>query len=498
MVGDFSLLNVLIWLPLIGVAVITCGISPRSSAVSVGVLMLGLALYLAYLMADAGEGMQFRNHLPVVPSLGLAYAVGADGLSILLALLTAVISLAAFGCGLAPEARPRLYYICLLLISAGCMGAFLSTDLFFFYAFHELALIPTFLLIGIWGHGNKSMAAWRTTIYLGLGSFVLLIGLLALVVALPAESRTMDMVRLSEEGAVQKLDADVQSVLYLLLLIGFGTLVSLVPFHSWAPQAYASAPSPAAMLHAGVLKKFGLYGLLRIAHPLLPEGAAAWSDLLLILLCLNVVYMGFVTIAQRKLDQMLGHSSVMHMGYIFLGVACVAHTPLGAAGATVLMLAHGLAVALLFGLAGDVRDRRGTLEFRELSGLAKNFPVMGLTFGIGAFASIGLPGLGNFVGELMVFAAGFKAAGGVEAFNLFHVAVIACVFGVLLSAIYMLRAYGAIFMGPATEGKPEQDLRLSARLLYALLIGALLVMGFYPALVTDLLLERAGSMAALN
>src|SRR6476660_3045380 len=232
------------------------------------------------------------------------------------------------------------------------MGAFASLDLFFFYCFHELALIPTFLLIGIWGSGNRQLAAWKITIYLATGSFILLLGLIMLYRAVPETARSFDF-RVLQKSAVL-IPASAQGNIFLLLLLGFGILVSLFPFHTWAPEAYASAPAPAAMLHAGVLKKFGLYGLLRLALPFLPDGAQHWSGLLLVLLLANIIYIGLVTIAQRRLDWMLGYSSVIHMGYIFLGIASA--NILGANGAATLMFAHGLSIALLFGIAGEMRQ----------------------------------------------------------------------------------------------------------------------------------------------
>ena len=232
-------------------------------------------------------------------------------------LLTAVVTFAAIWFTGEIAQHEHAFYACLLFIAGGAMGAFASLDLFFFYAFHELALIPTFLLIGIWGTGNRQAAAWKITIYLATGSFILLLGLIMLYRSVPEAARSFDFRALQKAAAT--IPADAQGNIFLLLLIGFGILVSLFPFHTWAPEAYASAPAPAAMLHAGVLKKFGLYGLLRLALPLLPEGAQQWNTLLIVLLLGNIIYVGLVTIAQKRLDWMLGYSSVMHMGYIFLG-----------------------------------------------------------------------------------------------------------------------------------------------------------------------------------
>src|ERR1019366_6885103 len=222
--------------------------------------------------------------------------------------------------------------------------------------------------------------------------------------SVPVASRSFDIRTLQE--AAGQIAPEAQRHIYLLLLIGFGILVSLFPFHTWAPEAYASAPAPAAMLHAGVLKKFGLYGLLRLALPLVPAGVSYWTSLLVILLLCNIIYIGLVTIAQKKLDWMLGYSSVMHMGYIFLGIASA--NLLGVTGAAILMFAHGLSIALLFAIAGEVRKRTNTMVLSDLGGLAKVMPLAGLAFGFGAFAAIGLPGFANFAAEVMIFFGAFR------------------------------------------------------------------------------------------
>jgi len=233
------------------------------------------------------------------------------------------------------------------------------------------------------------------------------------------------------------------------------------------------------MLHAGVLKKFGLYGLLRIAVPLLPEGARYWSNLLLVLLLGNIIYVGLVTIAQKRLDWMLGYSSVMHMGYIFLGIATA--NLLGTNGAAILMFAHGLSIALLFALAGEVRRRTGTLVIAELGGLAKVMPFAGVAFGVGAFAAIGLPGFANFAAEVMVLFGAFRNGADFQKFHLFQIATVLALWGVVISAVYMLRAYRGLFMG-SLNAKWAQltDVQPSVRLPVALLLATLLWFGFFP------------------
>jgi NADH-quinone oxidoreductase subunit M len=297
--------------------------------------------------------------------------------------------------------------------------------------------------------------------------------------SVPAASRSFDIRALHAAASLGQISADAQRHIYLLLLIGFGILISLFPFHTWAPEAYAAAPASAAMLHAGILKKFGLYGLLRLAVPLLPVGARHWTNLFLVLLLGNIIYVGLVTIAQKRLDWMLGYSSVMHMGYIFLGIASTGI--LGVTGAVILMFAHGLSIALLFGLAGELRKRTGTLVFDELGGLAKVMPFAGLAFGLGAFAAIGLPGFANFAGEIIIFFGAFKNSWEIGSFHIFQVATVLALWGVVLSTVYMLRAYRKAFMGALNERwKGLSDLRPGLRVPATLLVGALLCYGFFP------------------
>ena len=412
-------------------------------------------------------------------------------------LLTAIVGFAAVWVAPHPdklERYPGLYYACLMFIIAGATGAFASLDLFFFYAFHELALIPTFLLIGIWGSGDRITAAWKITIYLALGSFVLLIGLLALYFNIPEAARTLNIPALQAlalSGGIPQTPW-----IYLMLLIGFGILISLFPFHTWAPQAYASAPAPAAMLHAGVLKKFGLYGLLRVALPLMPGAAHHWTNLLLFLLAGNILYIGLVTIAQKRLDTMLGYSSVMHMGYIFLGVA--AFNPLGLTGASLLMFAHGLSIAALFAIAGAVRQRTGSLEFAKLGGLAKPMPFLGFTFGLAAFASIGLPGFANFAAELPIFFGAFSHTNGGLIFSNFQITTIIALWGVVISAVYMLRGYRAAFLGETPKRWADlKDLCGCARPAILLLLAILLVGGFRPQLLVNLVTPTIKAVLAV-
>jgi len=477
------MLALIVFLPLIAFIAILLGAPARLAAIGASLvnLILGIALALTW------KAPAWVLSLPVLekPALNLAFSVKDNGMGVVMILLSVIVTLAAVLSGKSPEGREKLWYGSSLLISAGALGAFAATDLFFFYAFHELALIPTFLMIGILGRGDRREIAWKITIYLGLGSIILLAGL----VWLANLTGSYDIPTMIANKAL--VPADAQKGIAALLIIGFGTLVSLFPFHSWAAPAYASAPAPVAMLHAGVLKKFGLYGLLRVALPLVPEGLQAWLTPLLVLLLGNILWVGLVTISQKRLDTLLGNSSVMHMGYIFLAIAALIAVPgntLAAPAAVILMFGHGISIALLFGLAERIERSTGSLDLADLGGLAKSAPGLAFAFGIAAMASIGLPGLANFSGEVLVFLSAFKDYVPANGLGPVQIACILSIWGVVISAVYMLRAYRRIFQGPSVGATASAaDLTLADRIPAVLLIVALLAVGLYPNLLLNLL-----------
>jgi len=476
------MLAILVLIPIAAFLVILLGAPARLTSIGASAVNLALGLYAA----ATWQCPCWSFSVPVLqkPAMNLAFGF-PDGMSVVMVLLTVIVTLAAVLSGKAPEGREKLYFGSSLLISGGALGAFAATDLFFFYAFHELALIPTFLMIGILGRGDRHEAAWKITIYLGLGSIVLLAGL----VWLANICGTFDMGKML--AFASSIEPGAQKAIAALLLVGFGTLVSLFPFHSWAAPAYASAPAPVAMLHAGVLKKFGLYGLLRIALPMVPDGLHVWLTPLLVLLLGNVLWVGYVTISQKRLDSMLGNSSVMHMGYIFLAIAALIafpHNPLAKPAAVLLMFAHGVSIAMLFGLADRIERNTGSLDLSDLGGLAKSAPKLAFIFGIAAMASIGLPGLANFAGEVLVFLSAFQGYNGTSGLGPVQITCILSIWGVVISAVYMLRAYRNIFHGPtvkATESAP--DLALADRIPAVLLALFLLAVGLYPNILLNLL-----------
>ena len=304
--------------------------------------------------------------------------------------------------------REKEFYILLLVMAGGILGAFASLDLFFFYFFHELALVPTFIMIGVWGRGEqKNYATFQITLYLSIGALIALVGLIALY--LQSGAGTFDIPKLAEylSSPEHRLSASAQNFIFPLLLFGFGILVSLWPFHTWAPLGYGSAPTATAMLHAGVMKKFGLYGLIRIALPLLPDAARDWMPIVAWLCLGNLLYCGWVAMRQKDFNRLIGYSSVAHMGFVFLGIATL--NLIGVSGAVLVMIAHGFLAALTFGLSGYLYQQTGTLQMDRLGGLLRRLPFIGAALMMAAFAGCGLPGFANFAGEITVFFGAWKS-----------------------------------------------------------------------------------------
>ena len=487
MPDNAQLLQIAIATPLLSALVIGLGLPKRFSVKLAAVAFVVPALISVWLWsqfrAGAENGYDFTSTCStgLVDQLGISLKLGLNGISLPMFALAGIVGLAAGIYALISNAeRLKLYLMLLLIMQGGLLGTFASVDIFFFYFFHELALIPTFIMVGIWGGRDRNYAAMKMTIYLTLGAMLSLIGLIALYTWSGAHS--FDLIELKSAIAHRALDSGQQKIVFGLLMFGFGTLVSIWPLHTWAPLGYGAAPSSAAMLHAGVLKKFGLYGLIQIALPLLPVGAQAWAWKLALLAALgNILYIGFVTMAQRDLKQMIGYSSVMHMGYCFLGIAAL--SVIGSGGVVLLMVAHGLSVALLFLLSTAIHHRTHTFDMTEMGGLAQKTPVLAAFFVAATMASIGLPGFANFWGELTVFVS-------LWGFSKWITAV--AVSGVVISAVYGLRAAARVFFGPQSDcfkkvvaEHPPVDLAWSERLPAIILLAALLFIGFWPKALTD-------------
>jgi len=481
--------------------------------------VFSLVLIFGYVNANVQGGYAFVTDIPWVTIHGLPpihFHLAVDGISLPLVMLTGIVSFAAIFISPGNIRRSSEYYCYLLLMTMGAMGAFISLDLFFFFIFHDFALIATFLLIGIWGSQNRQFVSFQVTIYLMAGSLILLAGFVALVTALPGHARTFDIVALTQyivgdaTHAGHPLPAGEQAVIFPLMLVGFGILVGLFPFHSWAPPGYASAPPAAAMLHAGILKKFAIYGLIRIAIPLLHTGFQDWLPVIFALLIGNFLYAGLVTMAQKELPLMIGFSSIMHMGYLFLGMAC--WNVIGLTGAVVLMVAHGLSAALLFGLSGEITARSGENRFAELGGLAKRAPMLAVLFSFASMATMGVPGLANFAGEVLVFFGSFAKHTPLQPdlpIPIFILFALIAIYGTVITAVFQLRAIKNVFYGPMPERYQGPPTALAATATlggretepstgmsdartweehgpYVLLVLASLIIGFMPFLLINL------------
>jgi NADH-quinone oxidoreductase subunit M len=410
------------------------------------------------------------------------FEFGLNGLSAPLFLMTAVVGLAAGLKALEQEVESRNTYLGLLLFMfGGTLGVFATTSVLGAYFFHEFALIPTFLLTLFWGGAGRRPAAMQMAIYLTVGAMVALAGLL-LALGAAKTGYTSTWSELLNTIDLRVVPAATTG----LVLFGFGTLASLFPFHSWAAPGYTAAPTPASMLHAGALKKFGLYGILLVALNTLGGVHGSLAQWFLGLALANVVIVGLICLAQRDLKELLSWSSVAHMGPIFLGlwVTSVSGRADGVAAAVFLMVAHGLSCAALFLLANAVRARAGTYRLDELGGLAKQAPVLAALFVAATMASIGLPGFGNFWGEMGVFLA-------LRDQSLWLQAAVAST--VVISAVYALRAVAATFYGEPSAAlarrlavAPVADLGATERFAAGLLLAASLLIGFRPGLVTNL------------
>jgi NADH-quinone oxidoreductase subunit M len=432
-----------------------------------------VALFAAFQPGVAA--FQFEQQTAWIPAAGLGYHVGVDGLNIGLVLMASLVAFAATCVSWDIERQPKLFYLLLLLMTGGAIGAFVSLDLFFLYFFNELALVPTFLMMGIWGRGEqKNHVTFQITLYLTLGALVALTGLIALYGM--SGANTLDIVALNVWLAGKPMTAQAQALIFPLLLFGFGTLVGLWPFHSWAAPGYAAAPTATAMMHSGVLKKVGLYALIRVALPLLPDGLARWTPVIAWLCLGNILYCGFVAMRQRDLALLLGNSSLAHMGFCFLGLASV--SVIGVTGVVVIMVAHGLLAAASFGLLGHLVKVTGTSDMDKLGGLLRPLPFIGAALVAAFMAGCGLPGFANFPGEITVMFGAWRTLHGFV--------VVAAWGGLLIGGVYMLRAIRTVLHGPVkAEFARLEDANCWRKLPFLVLLGALIWFGVNPGSLVE-------------
>lgn len=432
--------------------------------------LLSLKVFTAY--NHSAGGFQFVENIPWVSALGISYHLGVDGINSLMLLLVGLGSFTGVLISHSIKERVKEYYILLLLMIIGTYGAFLSLDIFFFYFLHEIAAIPTFLLIGIWGSEKRDYAAMKITLYLTAGASLALIGLISLYCATGLQ--TFDFIQLQQYLSLNPLPVSLQYWIFPLIVFGFGVTLTLFPFHTWAPVGYAEAPTAVSMLHAGVLKKLAAYAIIRFAIQLMPEGAAIWMPAIAALGVINILFCGFIALTQRDLKYILGYSSCSHMGYIFLGLACM--NVIGLNGVIFLMFAHGIMACLAFALTGYVADQTKTRNLDELGGVTKAMPFVGTCFIMVALASAGVPGFGNFVAEIMVL---------LGAWDQYRWLTVGAVSGIVITAIYMLKAIRLGFQGPLNARfKNLTDAQsILEKFPFILLLAALIAVGCWPNLI---------------
>jgi NADH-quinone oxidoreductase subunit M len=431
-------------------------ISVAGAAVS---LVASLWVYWAYDRAAAG--FQFREELPLVPSLGISYLAGVDGISALMCLLTSIIIFAGVFASWTVKERSQEFYALLLLLVTGVYGVFVSLDLFIFFLFYEIAVLPMYLLIGIWGSsgevrpqgifgwamgrtgvGTKEYAAMKLTLYLLFGSAFILVGILALFVAGGAQSFSF----LAFE--TMQFDPQLQTWVFLAFYVGFGILAGIWPLHTWSPDGHASAPTAVSMLHAGVLMKLGAYGVVRLGIGLLPEAAVDLAWLVGAIACINIVYGALSAMAQTDLKYVIAYSSVSHMGIVMLGAATL--TESGLNGSVFQMFAHGIMTGLFFALVGLVYEKAHSREIFKMGGFGSMMPGIATAFTIAGLSSLGLPATAGFIAEFLTFIGAWESA--------YQWWLFPAVAGAFLTSIYVLRVAKQIFWGPKSPDPHFQNL----------------------------------------
>jgi len=370
-------------------------------------LVLALIVFFGYDWQQGG--FQFQERYAWIPELGINLSFGVDGISAPMVLLTGLVIFTGVIVSFKIADRPKEYYALLLVLVAGVYGVFVALDLFFFFFAYEIAVLPMYLLIAVWGSTRKDYAAMKLTIMLLAGSILVWVGLLAIYVqsgASGAGISSFDLETLASPQIQRLFDVNFQRLFFPILFVGFAVLAAMWPFHTWSPDGHVAAPTAVSMLHAGVLMKLGAYGCIRAAVFLLPEGAHFWAPVFLVCGTIAAVYGAFSALAQRDFKFVIGYSSVSHMGYVIVGISTL--SVIGLTGAVFQMFAHGIMTALFFALVGSIYDQAHTREIGIFSGLARTMPWFVGFFSIAGLASLGLPGLANLVAELLILIGAFQ------------------------------------------------------------------------------------------
>ncbi|HEY6420156.1 MAG TPA: NADH-quinone oxidoreductase subunit M [Candidatus Binataceae bacterium] len=469
-----GLLTALIFLPLLGAIFILLQREPRAiwnSAFVFSLLPLALSFYLFAAFDPHQGGYQFVEQYNWIPDFGISYHLGLDGISLFLVLLTTIlISLSLLYSGGGDiEERPREFCFFVLVLETGLLGALLAVDLFLFYAFWEVMLIPMYFMIGIWGHGRKIYAAIKFVLFTMFGSILMLVAIIYLVLAAREHLGRLSFdLPLLYQVPLTHTEA---RWLFAAFALAFAIKVPMWPLHTWLPDAHTEAPTAGSVILAGVMLKMGTYGFLRFAIPLFPEVALDAVPLFMALAVVGIIYGALVAMVQPDLKRLVAYSSVSHLGFVMLGIFAL--DPQGVEGAIYQMLNHGISTGGLFLLVGMLYMRRHTREISEFGGLWKSVPVYAGIFMVVMLSSIGLPGLNGFVGEFLIL---------LGAFLRLKLAVVFAVSGLILGALYMLWTYERVMFGPITKAVNEtiRDLTPREVAVMAPVLALMLFMGFYP------------------
>ncbi|OYV72071.1 MAG: NADH-quinone oxidoreductase subunit M [Gemmatimonadetes bacterium 21-71-4] len=419
----------------------------------------------------ATPGYQFVERVAWVRSIGIDWHNGVDGLNLPLLALTAIVFLTGVLVMWELQERVKEYFAFMTLLVVGVFGVFITLDLFFFVFFYEVAVLPMYLLIAVWGSTRKEYGAMKLTLYLLAGTALVVPA--ALAVYWGAGLGTFDLTRL----ATAHYGRHFQLLVYPFLFVGFGILAGLWPLHTWSPVGHVAAPTAVSMLHAGVLMKLGAYGILRVAMPVLPAGAEYWAHATAILATVNIVYGAFVALAQTDLKFVIGYSSVSHMGIVLLGLSTLSEA--GVNGAVFQMFSHGVMTALFFAAVGYIYDRLHTRDIGKLGGLSRTMPVASAFFIIAALTGAGVPGFSSFWAELLVFLGTLKT---------FPVLAIVVVGALTITLAYSMRVIVLAFFGQPREAHPGvRDIGFFAAIPRAILVGFLLLLGFVPHLILNVI-----------
>jgi len=491
---NIPVLTLMIVFPLIGaILVFAFGKSMKVirilSLVFSGIpLILGVMLFMAFQWGDAfpspaGETFanpQFYESYEWIPSLGVSYTVGVDGISLLLLLITPLLTFLSILFSWDVKHRPKEYFGLILIMQVGITGVFVLMDYFVFYIFWEIVLIPMYFLIGIWGGPNKDYAAIKFFIYTHVASLVMLIAIMAIY--FEGGASTFDMIQLGH--VAPGFATGFQIIAFGALLFGFGVKMPMVPFHTWLPDAHVEAPTAGSVLLAGLLLKMGGYGLIRVAIPTLPEGAIALAPLMAVIGIVSILYAAIVCLAQKDLKKMVAYSSVSHMGFVMVGFATLGE--IGIIAGVFQMFAHGLVTAVLFMSCGVVQHHTGTRIIQNLGGISQKMPKLATLMTSGFLASLGLPGLAIFAAEFLIFFAIFQSWG---------LWIFIPIISVAITAAYYLWALQRSIFGPLTnkiDVSEVHDANWYETVPMAVLIALIALFGIFPAIVLSRIGDAVG------